>query len=249
MSGIKSYLSSLKKKVLGFITQKVTDESDNYLPPNPMTPIEERRRRLIKSIYSMLSLESIKPKIRQFNTLVRAQLPRHAEPAVTEKVIEEFNNSKKHMYEFYESYRQSGEVGQKGTSLAEILGISNDSLLAIYRLGNDLHAENRFSEAMVIFEVLMILKPRVTSFWMAVGVTLDIQRRFFESVKVYKYGKNTFPRKAGFPVHLAQCYINLRDNMLASIELDQAEKLLYRSEKKQARWAKALKSLKAYITT
>jgi tetratricopeptide (TPR) repeat protein len=249
MSGIKEYLNSLKNKVMGYITQKVEDESDKYLPPTPMTPIEERRRRLIKSIYSMLSLESVKPKLRQFNSIVRAQLPRNVEPAVYEKVIEDFNNSKKHMYEFYENYRQSGEVGKKGTSLAEILGISNESLLAIYGLGNELHNQNRFSEAMIIFEVLMLLKPRVTSFWVAVGVTLDVQRRFFEAVKVYKYGKNTFPRKASFPVHLAQCYINLRENMMASIELDRAEKLLYRSEKKQARWAMALTNLKIYITT
>lgn len=248
MSGIKGYLSGLKKKMLGFITKQVTDESDKYLTPNPMTPIEERRRRLIKSIYNMLSLESVKPKIKLFNSIVRAQLPRHASPEVTERVITDFNNSKRHMYEFYEKYRQSGEVGQKGTALADILGISKDSLLAIYNLGNDLHAENRFSEAITIFEVLMILKPRVTSFWVAVGVTLDIQRRFFESVKVYKYGKNTFPRKASFPVHLAQCYINLQDNMLASIELEQAEKLLYTSEKSRARWSQALRNLKSYIT-
>lgn len=249
MSGMKEYLTKLKKKLLGYVTQKVTSESDKYLPPNPMSPLEERRRRLIKSIYNMLSLESVKPKLKLFNTIVRSQLPRYAEPESTDRVIKEFNNSKKHMYEFYENYRQSGEVGKKGTSLAEILGISNNSLLEIYRLGNTLHTENRFSEAIVIFEVLMILRPRVTSFWVAVGVTLDIQRRFFESVKVYKYGKNTFPRKASFPVHLAQCYINLQDNMLASIELEQAEKLLYGSEKKQARWAQSLKNLKSYITT
>lgn len=243
---IKSYFKDVKKRLVEWITQDVSKHKEKYLAPNPLTPMEKRRRDLIKGIYDLLSVESLKPKFSQFNTIVRNHLEQVVEKEKFDQVIGEFNNSNEHMKQYYEKYRASGEVGKRGVSLAEILGISNPSLLSIYSLGNHLLREKRHTEAMALFEVLMLLRPRVPPFWVAVGVALDSQRRFVESLKIYKYGKCTFPVRPSFPVHLAQCYINQREKLMASSALDDAEKLLYRSEKNQKKWGAAIQLLKTY---
>lgn len=244
---LKKIIISLKEKLIKSITKKVESEGEDHLKPNPLTPMEERRRRLIKSIYNMLTLESIKQKIRLFNSIVRAQLPRELSSEEYRSVEEEFDKSRDHMAQFYEKYRDGKEVGSRAISLADILGISNKTLLSIYNLACKLQRQQRNNEAMVLFEMLMILKPRVTAFWISVGVTLDTERRFFEAIKIYKYGKSTFPKKASFPLHLAKSYLSIREMTMAKVELEEAERLLeFRSEKERG-WREAIDTIREHI--
>ena len=72
-----------------------------------------------------------------------------------------------------------------GLSPAEVAGVDQDRLEALYALGHRLYTVGELKDAETAFKSLCLYDYRDPRFWMGLGATLQAQERFAMAAEVY----------------------------------------------------------------
>lgn len=89
-------------------------------------------------------------------------------PIEFNKIKEELDNSSSHFSHFMET--KANEEAERPILIQEMLGLSDETLMHIYALGQDLVEKGQFQDALALLTFLTLLAPHVPSFWILEGV-------------------------------------------------------------------------------
>lgn len=216
-------------------------ESDSYYqalatPLKPASVLKaEHRRRLLAE----LEAKEMRAHLSEAFVLIDSLLPTLISPV-------EFASVKK---EFAASHDQVLAASEKPASdrpqiMQQLFGLSNATLVSIYKLAYHLLNEKRFKEAQSVLCLLTFLAPDLAEFWLALGNALCGQDKEHDALPCYDVAKQLKPNDPAAFVCAAQIHLRLKQKSEALQELESAEKIIAESPELSRQWGGKIRALK-----
>lgn len=107
------------------------------------------------------------------------------------------------------------------TELKEQMGVSEEALKAIYRIGAETYNHNEYSEAASLFTILALLDASRRDYWLALGNAEYFCQRYYPALIAYAIAAQVDPRDPQCHFLSAHCYQSLKeyDNALNALEI------------------------------
>ena len=102
----------------------------------------------------------------------------------------------------------------KGASFAEIRGISNDELEAIYAVGLNNYKVGAYADAEKVFAALTMMSHANQKYWIALGGARQQQKKYTEAIGAYKVAAYLDLDNPKPHLYSADCYKALGDTAL-----------------------------------
>lgn len=159
------------------------------------------------------------------------------------KIKEELDNSPTHFAQFIETNKD--KTFNRPILWQEMLGLSNETLLHIFSLGQDLVQKGKFQDALALFTFLTFLAPHVSSYWTLEGICLQKLNSHAEAIAAFAVAKQLDPTD---PLPIAcsvECYHFQNEKNLAQEEIELLEKVISTLDANERDvWKANLKNLK-----
>lgn len=126
----------------------------------------------------------------------------------------------------------------------QIFGLSNDSLLTIYKLGYHYFQNQNIDEAIDIFILLTTLNSTVADFYYALGLCYQQKQQWPDAVACFTFASYLNPAHVGARISLIECYQQLKDDTKASVYIDEVSRLQEECPEKVEPWLEIFQSLK-----
>jgi hypothetical protein len=200
-------------------------EDDEYYqlqstPLKSSTAVKADHRRQIKE---QLEARELREHVKRAHELIMMQLPSMISPAEFDKLKDEFNQSVSH---FIEMSKKKEEELNHYISLQDICGISDESMGHIYALAYSLLKTKEFKDAESVLTFLILLNPDISFFWSALGVSLQGQAKYENSVVILEIAQALNSSDPNAFILGAQSQINLHQKEEARKQLNAAAKIL-----------------------
>lgn len=107
-----------------------------------------------------------------------------------------------------------------GGVLRHFKGITKQETEIIYDLGYQYYQTHKYEDAEKIFQLLCLYDHLETKFWVALGATLQLLKRYERAISVYSYSALIDPNDPRPPLHAAECYLalNNKDKAISALE-------------------------------
>lgn len=130
--------------------------------------------------------------------------------------------------------RLAGEKLQKGIeselkpedTLQSILGISNPTMLWMYRAGRELFQEGKKEEAFAIYQMITTINPLVADYWVAQGLVLRSLQEETEALYAFSLASLLNPEQPVARYHSAELYLLQQQLADAEKELQALERII-----------------------
>lgn len=100
-------------------------------------------------------------------------------------------------------------------------GITGEEMDAVYSLAHDFYRTGRYQDAETLFKFLTVYDHLNPRYWLGLGATRQVQRRFEEAIKAYALVSLTLDVKnLKAPYYAAECFLALGDREKARQALD-----------------------------
>ena len=97
-------------------------------------------------------------------------------------------------------------------TLKSAKGITNEEMNAVYSLAHDFYRTGRYQDAETLFKFLTVYDHLNPRYWMGLGATRQVQRRFEEAIKAYALVSVTLDVKnVKAPYYAAECFLAMGD--------------------------------------
>ena len=98
---------------------------------------------------------------------------------------------------------------EEGTlTLKAAKGITTEEMDAVYSLAHDFYRTGRYQDAETLFKFLTVYDHLNPRYWMGLGATRQVQRRFDEAIKAYALVSVTLDVKnVKAPYYAAECFL------------------------------------------
>ncbi len=126
----------------------------------------------------------------------------------------------------------------------DLCGISNESLLEMFSKAQKLILDKRFQEAKALLTYLNVMAPRVTGFWISLGVCFENLGDFDEALAAYQVAKSISAEDPQPCLCLCHCFLSLKDYAQAREELQNAEMRCRESPALSQEWMPTVEQLK-----
>ena len=100
---------------------------------------------------------------------------------------------------------------EETTSLQNLCGYKTDIILNFYETANHIYQEKRLEEAVHAFTFLCLLSPKVSSFWIALGLALEANEEHLEAMNAFEKGARLEPSDFDPYLGLIRCSQTLKD--------------------------------------
>lgn len=110
------------------------------------------------------------------------------------------------------------EVLAQADSLQKILGLSNETVLWIYKLGYKYFEMGKYEESYSLFLVLTLLDPLVGDYWSALGFAQRGLLLDANALKSFSLASNLSPANPTIRYQLAEIYLKLKQPVEAMTE-------------------------------
>ncbi|MDR1578568.1 MAG: SycD/LcrH family type III secretion system chaperone [Deltaproteobacteria bacterium] len=112
------------------------------------------------------------------------------------------------------------ECVAKGVTPAEVAGVGQDRLEALYALGHRLYTTGEYQDAETVFKSLCIYDYHDDRFWMGLGATFQAQKNYQRAIDVYSMAGMTTGLNDPTPFYYAAlCFLKLGDKQSADVSL------------------------------
>ena len=124
--------------------------------------------------------------------------------AQTDEALPKFSlpfDNEQEMMEFFQNFGANGRTYQDFTQLTE------ESMEVIYMAGYNQYNAGRYQDAEKIFQLLSVLNHFENKYWMALGASREMQKKYEEALKAYTYLGLQDLHAPVAPFHAAKCFI------------------------------------------
>lgn len=130
----------------------------------------------------------------------------------------------------------------------KIFGFSDQSMLLFYKLTTYYAEKKEFGKSKDLLHLLLSLNPRISSYWVAMGVCCQREQKFDEALSYFKNGALINEKNPSPNLYAAACCLEMQDKSQAKEMLKQAEWTLDNLEAdEQKRWQPWVNSLRVKI--
>lgn len=158
------------------------------------------------------------------------------------KIQKEFKVLLEHLNEIYEyllNYQETpeshnDELGEQET-LAETLGISQNTLSSIYNLASHLFTDRKIEDALAIFEVLIFLNPYCYEIWYSKGLCEKNLHHFERAITSFSFA--SFYNSEAY-----QPYLQITECLIQVHNFEEAKKYFHHAEEHMSEEIKQQKS-------
>jgi len=222
----------------------LNEEVDNYLNENeddlfvnnPLKSKEVQKQQTKEEVMKTFRLEEAGELINQALCVIRDMLPQHILKEEWELVYDEFTNCDEALTSYFEATENGKIKSTDFVPIHEMCGISLDTLMHCYRLGQWVFQQKDFSDARAIFSFLVAVAPYVPEFWISAGMCSNQMQEYQKAIDSYKLAQTLFPENPAVFVHCANNCIANGDLINAKIELDEVKKLFDRDPECKEQW-------------
>lgn len=110
-------------------------------------------------------------------------------------------------------------------TLAELKGLKEQHLAAIYEIGRSLYETQQYRKAEDIFKLLCLYDPWKKLHWFGLGASRQMQGLYEEAILAYHLALAMDDEDPYIRIHLAECYFRTGDKELAKKYAETALKL------------------------
>lgn len=133
-------------------------------------------------------------------------------------------------------------------SFQDLCGISNDTLITMFNQSQGYIENGRFQEAKALLTYLTVMAPRISSFWISLGVCFENLQDNSEAIIAYQVAKSIAPQDPQPCLCSVVCYLKMKEIDLAKMEFIKAESLVNSSDEAKQEWNQVVASIKTHLT-
>ena len=227
------------------------EEVDSFLEKNEAelfieSPLKSKKQQKIQSREELLKtfrLEDASDQIEKALIIIRDRLPQFITDDEWNSVYEEFINCDEALLNYFEAV-ENGEIDvEVYISIAEMCGISGETLKHCYELAQKLYEDKDYSDARALFGFLAAICPETPEFWISSGMSAYQLKNFHEAIELYKIGQRLFPENVAFYIHAANSCIADEDISNAKIFLEKAKALIELHSNYKKEWGETYEFL------
>lgn len=112
------------------------------------------------------------------------------------------------------------EIMAGRTDLAEIAGMSQDEIEAVYWLGHGFYTGGNYSDAVDIFKFLCMHRHMDKRFWMGLGAASQLLKDYDRAITAYRTCAMLDLGDAQVPLRAAECFAAIGDQVQAQQALE-----------------------------
>ena len=109
---------------------------------------------------------------------------------------------------------------EKGATLKQLKGVSNDELEAIYSLAFGYYRTGKYDDAHKLFQFLVLFDHLNAKFWFGLGATQQALKAYADAVASYGYCSFLNLENPKPQLHAAECFLALGDRRNAASSLE-----------------------------
>ena len=109
---------------------------------------------------------------------------------------------------------------EKGATLKQLKGISNEELEAVYSLAFGYYRSGKFDEAAKLFQFLVLFDHLNAKFWFGLGATQQALKDYTGAVSSYGYCSFLNLENPKPQLHAAECFLAMGDKLNAASSLE-----------------------------
>ena len=109
---------------------------------------------------------------------------------------------------------------EKGATLKQLKGISNEELEAVYSLAFGYYRSGKFDEAAKLFQFLVLFDHLNAKFWFGLGATQQALKDYAGAVSSYGYCSFLNLENPKPQLHAAECFLAMGDKLNAASSLE-----------------------------
>ena len=221
-------------------------EHDSYYqflstPIKPASVLKQQHRRQLVEFFKLTDLHA------QLNTaqsLILKGLPDLISSQDFAKVKDEIDKCTDHFFSFVQMQEEEDEKPENPVLLQEMFGFSNETLLHVYDYGANLLEKGSIQDARVIFTFLTTLAPNVSSYWIGLGVCLQELNNQVDAIIAFGAANFLEPMDPAPLFYILECYVALKENDKAKLEVDELKKVIPSLEKDERTiWVQKINNL------
>lgn len=228
-----SFTSSEDEHIQSVLLNKV----DTYLKPDSYyealaTPlksasfIKEEHREQIKEI---LSLKLLRQSFQQADRLIKQELPLHIPPYDYEQVSKEIDQSTNHLGQVLMQCSQKEKEALPVIVPQHLYGFSDQTLLHVYGLAEELYNRKQYQEAHSLFHWLAALAPDIPAYWLSIGLCLQGLAQPDIALIYYEIAQTLSPQDPLPFAYAAFAHHQLKDRSKTQEYIQLAEQLMSQS--------------------
>ena len=227
--------------------QCVEDESAYQLQATALKSAAAIRKEKKLQIMDFIENGPVRPHIQRALKFLKS------EPAsfLTEEQCKDIKNSLDKIEHFaWEKLQEPKDSTKDPDQLEifqEIFGLSNESLINIYRVGFHFYEEQHYEDALDIFMFLFILNPTVADFSYELGLCYKQLNNLTDALGSFILAANLNIEHVGANLGAASCFIDLHDKDQAKKHLDHVRLLGENSPEKIEGWLENINSIQACL--
>ena len=193
---------------------------------SPLKTREQQKFQSREELLKTFKLEDASDQIEKALVIIRDMLPQFITDEEWNAVYEEFINCDEALISYFEAVENEEIDIEVYVSIAEMCGISGETLKHCYELAQKLYEDNDYSDARALFGFLAAICPETPEFWISSGMSAYQMGNFQEAIELYKIGQQLFPENVAFYIHAANSSIANNDISNAKIFLEKAKALI-----------------------
>lgn len=211
-------------------------EKQGIISPSSQRPtrLKQEKQRQKNELKQHLTIDYLHDHIEHAMQLIHTKMSDFVGSDDWKKTAEEFSNCQQSIEKFWKEC-QEGRHSERA-SYAEILGLSDETLLSIYCFGLHLFEGEELRNSLAIFGFLTLISPQTASFWLALGRNYQFMGNFVEAIEVYHQGKASDPNLGSLYCFSAECYEAMEDIEARNHELEQLKNIADVSLENQKVW-------------
>ncbi len=228
------------------VDKYLTENGDALFIETPLKSKQLQKKQTKDELMKAFRLEDSENRIERALLLIRDLLPKYIPAAEWEVVNREFRESDKALVKYFESMEnRNPEKKEPDFTIAQMCGISDESLQACYKLGEVLYQEKNYNDARALFGFLAALSPHIPEFWICSILCCNQLKQYHEAIELCKIGQQLFPEYVAMYIHGANNCIANGDTTGAEIALDHAKKIIDTHPEFKTEWGETYQYLKS----
>ncbi len=115
------------------------------------------------------------------------------------------------------------ECLEKGISIADIRGYSEEEIEALYQVAYNLYQQQKHQDAKTMFQFLSTYEHADARFWLGLGGCCQRLNEFESAINAYSCAALADATNPVYPFHACECYIATKDWDVAKKAIDAIE--------------------------
>lgn len=242
----KEWFAKLDDELKEEFNQSVEEYVDEN-PPVGGVRKKQKIKELTEEFNDFLSLKNKEEGIKEAMQLIINEMSEKISEEAANQVFKELGNADNIFNAYVEQEINSSSPFENLASIQNMYGLSDETILNFYNLGNIFFEEGAYEKAKPIFDLLLVFNNTIPAFWVASANSSLAFGDFHTAINLYTQGKEYFPEDIGLILNSAIAYCENKDFSLAKEELIKGIKLLEKYPEEKAEWQETIHQIENLI--